>query len=148
MSMSIVLSTTALLRIKLDQRINPHDGHTSLDSRFELLHLTHTRLQYARLHTIMHTTFREIKTIILVPLRLGQSFRVGPAVLRRRWTLRRLRRAVRLLRLVGHGSGFGGALAEGVAGAELGDEFAAVFCCVDGEGGGDNEEGSGEGANG
>ena len=46
------------------------------------------------------------------------------------------------------GDGFGGALAEGVAGAELGDEFAAVFCGVDGEGGGDGEEGGCEGSDG
>ena len=44
------------------------------------------------------------------------------------------------------GSGFGGSLGESVAGAELGDEFAGVFCCVDGEGGGDGEERGREGA--
>lgn len=44
--------------------------------------------------------------------------------------------------------GLRGALGEGVAGAKLGDEFAAVFGSVHGEGGGDGEEGGGEGADG
>ena len=59
-----------------------------------------------------------------------------------------LRLRALVLGLRGVGCGLGGALAEGVAGAELGDEVAAVFCCVDGEGGRDCEEGGGEGADG
>ena len=43
---------------------------------------------------------------------------------------------------------FGGALGEGVAGAELGDELGGVLCGVYGEGGGDCEEGGGEGCDG
>ena len=35
-----------------------------------------------------------------------------------------------------------------MVGAELGDEVGGVFCCVDGEGAGDDEEGLGEFANG
>jgi hypothetical protein len=35
-----------------------------------------------------------------------------------------------------------------VTAAELGNEFGAVFCGVDGEGGGDDEEGLGECADG
>ena len=61
----------------------------------------------------------------------------------------RFGRAVGLLLILGRLGGmwgwFGGALAQGVAGAELGDEVAAVFCCVHGEGCRDCEEGSGEG---
>lgn len=33
-------------------------------------------------------------------------------------------------------------------GAELGDEVGGIFCCVDGEGAGDDEEGLGEFADG
>ena len=43
---------------------------------------------------------------------------------------------------------FGCALRDGVPGAELGDEFAAVFCGIDCECCWDNEESGGEGADG
>ena len=46
------------------------------------------------------------------------------------------------------GDGVGGALREGVARAQLGDEVGGVLCRVYGEGGGDCEEGGGEGCDG
>lgn len=46
------------------------------------------------------------------------------------------------------GDGVRGALRQGVARAELGDEVGGVFGGVDGEGGRDCEEGGGEGCDG
>jgi len=159
MPMSIIPSPiTALISIKLNQRINPHNRHASLHRTLQLLDLTHTGLQHARLHTIVHTSLIEIEPVVAVPFRLGKRLRVR--------TVRGVRalgdrsgRAIRSLasvsrRLVAGCAvafgrrGLGGALAEGVAGAQLGDEFGGVFGGVDGEGGGDGEEGGGEGADG
>ncbi len=177
MPMPIILPTSpTLLRVQLDQRIDPHDSHARLDRALQLLDFAHARLQHARLHAIVHPAFRQIKAVVLVILMFRLRFRVGgivaQGVLLGRgatlgcggvgcrgwgvpvgglglllgllvWLLLLLRRAV-----VGGRCGRGCALGEGVAGAELGDELGAVFCCVHGEGGGDGEEGGGEGADG
>jgi hypothetical protein len=50
--MSIVL--TPLLGIKLDQSIDPHDRHASLNSTLELLHLAHARLKHTRFDAVVH----------------------------------------------------------------------------------------------
>ncbi len=177
MPMPIILPTsTTLLRVQLDQRIDPHNSHAGLDRTFELLDFTHARLQHARFDAIVNPAFRQIKAVVLVVLVFRLRFRVGGVVAQRVllgrgatlgsggiwcrswgvpvgglglllgllvWLLLLLRRAV-----VGGRCGRGCALGEGVAGAELGDELGAVFCCVHGEGGGDGEEGGGEGADG
>lgn len=70
MPMAIIATITSLLRIELNQRIDPHNRHTSLDRTLQLLDLTHARLQYTRLHTVMHPAFTQIKTVVAVALRL------------------------------------------------------------------------------
>lgn len=42
--MPVIFSATSLLRVQLDQRINPHDRYASLHRTLQLLHLAHTRL--------------------------------------------------------------------------------------------------------
>ena len=54
MPMSIILPSPPLLRIQLNQRINPHDRHTRLHRAFQLAYLAHTGLQHSRLHAIHH----------------------------------------------------------------------------------------------
>lgn len=123
--MPIILPTTPLLRIQLNQRINPHNGDTRLDRALQLLHLAHARLQDTGLETIMDFTVGQVEAVVLVPFAAGEAFCV-----------------------VGGGGVGGGALGEGVAGAELGDEVGGVFCGVCGEGFGDREERGGEGGDG
>ena len=143
--MPIILASTTLLRIKLNQRINPHNRHTSLHGTLELLDFTHARLKHARFHTVVYSTLYEVKAIILVALRLSKRFSIRISVARSR-ALWRFWCAVCLLRLGWDGCGFGSPLAEGMSRAQLGDEFAAIFCCVYRESCGDGEEGGGEGA--
>ena len=112
--MSVIVSAAPLLRIQLNQRINPHDRHTRLNCRLQLLHLAHAGLQDTRLQAIVHLTVRQVKAVVLVAFA-----------------------ACELLCVLGGRSVGGCALGEGVAGAELGDEFGAVLRGVCGEGFGD-----------
>jgi hypothetical protein len=70
----------------------------------------------------VHFPVREVQAVVLVPFAAGELFCV-----------------------VRGGGVRGGALGEGVAGAQLGDELGGVFCGVRGEGFRDGEEGGGEG---
>jgi hypothetical protein len=137
-SMTMTVIAALLLRIKLDHRVDSHDSHTGLDGTLQLLDLAHGRLQNTHLQAVDHTALGQIQTVVLVVLLLGE----------------------RLLVLSGGlygGCGMSIATAafwgretlwQSVAATELGNELGAVFCGVDGQGGGDDEEGLGEGANG
>lgn len=122
MPMPIILPAPPLLRIQLNQRINPHNRDARLDGALQLLDLAHAGLQHAGLEAIVHLAVEQVQAVILVALAAGELFCV-----------------------FGGGGVGGGALGEGVAGAQLGDQLGAVFCGVYGEGFGDGEEGLGEG---
>jgi hypothetical protein len=121
MSMSII---SLLFRIQFDHGINTHDGNASLNSTLELLELTHARLQYTGLEAVMDTALGQVETVVAVFLLLGDG----------------------LFLFVGFT--FLDTLGDGVALAELGNEFGGVFGGVHGEGLGDDEEGLGEFADG
>lgn len=146
MTVSIVFAP--LLRVKLDQSIDPHDGHAGLDGALELLDLTHAGLEHAGLDTVVHAALGQVEAVVAVALGLGDGFGVGVRgrlglLRRRRWV------AVRRRRLGGRvRDGVRGALRQGVARAQLCDEVRGVFGGVDGEGGGDCKEGRGEGCDG
>ena len=69
--MSII--TTSLLRIQLDQRIDPHNRNTCLHRTLQLPHLAHTRLQHPALDLIHHLPPRQIQSIVLVVSTLGDG---------------------------------------------------------------------------
>lgn len=69
--------STPLLRIQLNQRINPHNSHTSLHSTLQLLNLTHTGLEHTSLQTVVHSALDEIEAVVPVALGFGHLFRVG-----------------------------------------------------------------------
>jgi len=146
MPMPIILPAPSLLRIQLNQRIDPHNRHTRFYRALQLPHLTHTRLQHARLHRIHHLPSRQIQPVVLVvPLFRdvflmsagggGRGGSVGRGVFNGGDGVR-------------GGGGFGGALGVCVVGAEFGDEVGGVEGGVVEKGGGDEEESGGEGADG
>ena len=75
MSVSVVLAP--LLRVKLDQRIDPHDRHASLDSALELLDLAHAGLEHAGFDAVVHAALGQVETVVAVALCLGDGFGVG-----------------------------------------------------------------------
>lgn len=121
-----IIVAAPLLRVQLDQRIDTHDGDTGLNGRLELLDLAHAGLEDTSLEAVVHLSVREVQTVVLVVLRLGELLGV-------------LRRGV---------SGVDCSLGEGVAGAEVGNELGGVLCCVDSERLGDGEESLREGSDG
>ena len=101
MPMPIISALTLAFRIKLDQRIDPHDGYAGLDRTLQLLHLAHARLQHARLHAVLNPAFAQIEAVVAVALRFRKRFGVrvdGALRLRALGGLRRL--AVGLLLMV------------------------------------------------
>ena len=68
-----IISTTSLLGIQLDQRINPHNRNTRLNRTLQLPHLTHTRLQHTRFNLIYHFPSRQIESVVSVPSPLGEQ---------------------------------------------------------------------------
>ena len=142
--MSIVL--TPLLWIQLNQCVDPHDRHAGLHRALQLLDFAHARLKHAGLDAVVHAAFGQVEAVVAVALGLGDGFGVGVGGRLRGWV------GVGVGCGGGGGCGVGdgvrGALGEGVAGAQLGDEVGGVFGGVDGEGGGDCEEGRGEGCDG
>ena len=74
-AVSVIL--TPLLRIKLNQSIDPHNRHASLDSTLELLDLAHARLEHTGLDTVVHTALGEVEAVVLVALGFGDGFGVG-----------------------------------------------------------------------
>lgn len=77
MPVSIITALALPLWIQLDQRIDPHDRHTCLDRTLQLLDLAHARLEHARLHAILDTSFAQIETVVAVALCLSKRFGVG-----------------------------------------------------------------------
>jgi hypothetical protein len=125
MSVAIVITSTPLFRIQLDQRIDTHDGDTSFHSTLQLFHLAHAGLQSASFQAIMYLAVRQVQTVVLVSFGTGKLLRVLRCT------------------LVG-----GSALRQRVSGPELCDELGAVFRGVYGESLGDTEQGCSEGGNG
>jgi hypothetical protein len=72
MSMPIVVTTSSLFRIKLDQGINTHNGDTGLHCGLQLLHLTHTWFKDTSLQAIVYLAVRQIQAIVLVVLGFRQ----------------------------------------------------------------------------
>lgn len=66
-----------LLRIQLNQRIDPHDRNASLNRTLQLPHLTHGRFQDSQLDAIDAFPVLEIEAVVLVPAVLGYGFGVG-----------------------------------------------------------------------
>lgn len=67
-----VVSAALVLRVKLNHRVDSHNGNTGLNSTLELLDLAHRRLQYAHLQAVDDAAFAEIQSVVLVVLLLGQ----------------------------------------------------------------------------
>ena len=144
--MTIVVAP--LLRVKLDESVDPHDRHAGLDGTLELLHFTHAGLEHTSLQAVVHAALGQVEAVVAVALGLGDGLGVGVrgglGLLRRRGRV-----AVGGCRLGGRvRDGVRGALRQGVARAQLCDEVRRVFGGVDGEGGGDCEEGGSEGCDG
>jgi hypothetical protein len=76
MSVTIIVTTSTLFRIQLDQGINTHDGDASLHCGLQLLHLAHTRLKDTSLQTVVYLAVRQVQSVVLVVLRLRQLLRV------------------------------------------------------------------------
>lgn len=74
-AVSIVLAP--LLRIKLNQRIDPHNRHASLNSTLELLDLAHARLEHTSLDAVVHAALGEVEAVVAVALGLGNGFGIG-----------------------------------------------------------------------
>ena len=74
-TVSVILAP--LLRVKLDQSVDPHDRHASLDSTLELLNLAHARLEHTGLDAVVHAALGEIEAVVAVALGLGDGFVVG-----------------------------------------------------------------------
>lgn len=74
-AVSVVLAP--LLGIKLDQSVDSHNRHASLDSTLELLDLAHARLEHTRLDAVVHAALGEVEAVVAVALGLGDGFRVG-----------------------------------------------------------------------
>ena len=70
--MTVTIIAALLLRIKLDHRVDSHNGYTSLDSTLQLLDLAHGRLQDTHLQAVDNTTLGQIQTVVLVVLLLGE----------------------------------------------------------------------------
>jgi hypothetical protein len=121
--MTMPVITALLLRIKLDQCVDTHDGYARLDGGLQLLDLAHAGLKDTGLQTVMYLAVCEVQTVVLVVLRLGKLFRV-------------LRRGV---------CEVDGSLRERVSRSQVGDELGCVLCCIDSESLGDGEESLGEG---
>ena len=68
MSMTIVVTTTSLFWIQLDQGINAHDGHTCLYCGLQLLHLAHAWFKDTCFQAVMHLAVRQVESIVLVVL--------------------------------------------------------------------------------
>jgi hypothetical protein len=123
--MAIILAAP-LLGVQLDQRVNTHNGDTGLNRRLELLDLAHAGLEHTSLEAVMYLAVREVQTIVLVVLRLGE-----------------------LLSVLGRGvRGVDCSLREGVTGAEVGDELGGILGRVDCERLGNGEESLREGSDG
>jgi hypothetical protein len=113
-----VVAATLLLRVKLNQRIDTHNGNARLDGRLQLLDLAHAGLENTSLQAVMYLTICEVQTIVLVVLRLGKLFRI----------------------LGGRVCGVDGPLRERVSRSQVGNKLGCILCCVDGEGLGDGEK--------
>ena len=74
-AVSVVLAP--LLGIKLDQGVDSHNRHASLDSALELLDLAHARLEHTRLDAVVHAALGEVEAVVAVALGLGDGFGVG-----------------------------------------------------------------------
>lgn len=125
MTVTVIL-LSPLLGVKLDERVDTHDGDACLDGRLQLLDLAHAGLEHSLLDLVDELAAGEVQTVVLVVLLLGCV-------------------------LLGRGRGVGvvgGALCHRVPAAQLGDELAAVLGRVDGKSGRDDEEGLSEGADG
>lgn len=75
--MSVAVVAALLLRVKLDQRIDPHDRNACLHSTLELLHLAHARLEHAGFDAVVHAALGQVETVVAVALGLGDGFGVG-----------------------------------------------------------------------
>lgn len=73
-SMTIVLASTPLLRIKFDECVDSHDSNTRLHSTLELLDFAHSWLQHTRLERVVHFAALQVEAIVLVALGLGNGF--------------------------------------------------------------------------
>lgn len=69
---TMTVITTLLLGVELDDGIDSHDSHTSLDSTLQLLDLAHGRLQDTHLQTVDDTALGQIQTVVLVVLLFGE----------------------------------------------------------------------------
>jgi hypothetical protein len=76
MSVTIIVTTSTLFRIQLDQGINTHDCDACLDCGLQLLHFAHTWLEDTSLQTVVHLAVRQVQTVVLVVLRLRQLLRI------------------------------------------------------------------------
>ena len=75
MAVSVVLAP--LLRIKLDQSVDPHDRHTGLYGTLELLDLAHAGLEHTGLQAVVHAALGQVEAVVAVALGLGDGFGVG-----------------------------------------------------------------------
>jgi hypothetical protein len=74
-AVSIILAP--LLRIKLNQSIDPHNRHASLDSTLELLDLAHAWLKHTGLDAVVHAALGQVEAVVAVALGFGNRFGVG-----------------------------------------------------------------------
>ena len=74
MAVSIIFAS--LLRIELDERVNPHDSHTGLHGTLQLLHLAHAWLQDTQLQAISHAALGQIQAVVLIVLLARQGLLV------------------------------------------------------------------------
>lgn len=106
--MTVTVVFTPLFRVQLDERVDSHNGDTGLDGALQLLDLAHAGLEGAGLDAVVDPALCQVEAVVfVVPLLCDLLLLLGGQGLR------------------GWGVGVGGlgrgdALAEGVAGAQLG----------------------------
>lgn len=74
-TVSVILAP--LLRVKLDQSVDPHDRHAGLDGTLELLDLAHAGLEHAGLQAVVHAALGQVEAVVAVALGLGDGLGVG-----------------------------------------------------------------------
>ena len=83
MNLVAVAVIRRLLGVKLDDRVNAHDGYASLHGTLQLLDLAHAGLQHTGLEGIVDPSLHQIQTVVAVGLLLsnGLLLLVGIAIL-------------------------------------------------------------------
>jgi hypothetical protein len=74
---TVTIVLAPLLRVELDESVDPHDSHAGLDGALELLDLAHAGLQHAGLQAVVHAALCQVEAVVAVALGLGDGLGVG-----------------------------------------------------------------------